>query len=78
MVVPDDTPGAFPEELREFVNGRTVYLFPICIRDKGIALLYMDKKVDKPTLTKQEIRYTRMFRDIAVKAIMRKEKKDQE
>jgi HD-like signal output (HDOD) protein len=78
MVVPDDTPGAFPEELREFVNGRTIYLFPICIRDKGIALLYMDKKVDKPTLTKQEIRYTRMFRDIAVKAIMRKEKKDQE
>jgi HD-like signal output (HDOD) protein len=78
MVVPDNTPDAFPDELKPLVQGRTVYLFPICIRDKGIALLYMDKISDKPTLTKKEIRYTRMFRDIAVKAIMRKEKKNQE
>jgi len=78
MVVPDNTPGAFPDDLQSFVNGRTVYLFPVCIRDKGIALLYMDKKAHRPRLSKKEIRYTRMFRDIAVKAIMRKEKKQQE
>lgn len=78
MIVPDNTAGAFPDELKPFVDGRTVYLFPMCLRDKGIALLYMDKKNDKPILTKKQIRYTRMFRDIAVKAIMRKEKKSQE
>jgi eukaryotic-like serine/threonine-protein kinase len=74
MAVPENTTGAFPEELEQFVSGRTVYLFPICLRKKGVALLYMDRKSDQPALTKKQIRYTRMFRDIAVKAIMRKDK----
>ena len=74
MVVPENTQGAFPEELEQFVSSRTVYLFPICLRKKGVALLYMDKKSDQPALTKKQIKYTRMFRDLAVKAIMRQDK----
>jgi len=74
MAVPENTTGAFPEELEQFVSGRMVYLFPICVRKKGVALLYMDRKSDQPALTKKQIKYTRMFRDIAVKAIMKKDK----
>ncbi|MBC8316787.1 MAG: HDOD domain-containing protein [Desulfobulbaceae bacterium] len=74
MVVPENTPGAFPDELQDFVRSRTVYLFPICLRKKGIALLYMDKKSDQPALTKKQVKYTRMFRDLAVKALMKKDK----
>lgn len=74
MIVPENTFGAFPEELEEFVRSRTVYLFPICLRKKGVALLYMDKKTDQPDLTKKQIKYTRMFRDLALKALMKKDK----
>ena len=69
MAIPPDTPGAFPENLKFFVKDRTVYLFPICLDDKPIGLIYLDRKKGRPKLDASQVKATRLFRDFAVMAI---------
>ncbi|HIJ90782.1 MAG: HDOD domain-containing protein [Desulfobulbaceae bacterium] len=69
MAIPSNTPDAFPESLKFFVKDRTVYLFPICIDDKPIGLIYLDRKNGRPKLDSVRIKGTRLFRDFAVMAI---------
>ena len=69
MAIPPNTPDAFPESLKFFVKDRTVYLFPICLDDKPIGLIYLDRKKGRPRLDSNRIKATRLFRDFAVMAI---------
>ena len=69
MAIPANTPDAFPESLKFFVKDRTVYLFPICLDDKPIGLIYLDRKKGRPRLDSSRIKATRLFRDFAVMAI---------
>ncbi|HET97315.1 MAG TPA: HDOD domain-containing protein [Desulfurivibrio alkaliphilus] len=69
MAVPPDTPGAFAENLAFLVRGRMVYLFPVCLDGKPIALIYLDRKKGRPKLDVSRIKTTRLFRDFAVMAI---------
>ena len=69
MAIPPNTPEAFPESLKFFVKDRTVYLFPICLDDKPIGLIYLDRKKGRPKLDANRIKATRLFRDFAVMAI---------
>ncbi len=69
MAIPANTPNAFPENLKHFVKDRTVYLFPICLDNKPIGLIYLDRKVGRPKLDSSRIKATRLFRDFAVMAI---------
>ncbi|MFQ6758301.1 MAG: HDOD domain-containing protein [Deltaproteobacteria bacterium] len=69
MAIPANAPDAFPESLKFFVKDRTVYLFPICLDDKPIGLIYLDRKKDRPKLDSNRIKATRLFRDFAVMAI---------
>ncbi len=69
MAIPPNTPDAFPESLKFFVKDRTVYLFPICLDDKPIGLIYLDRKKGRPKLDSNRIKATRLFRDFAVMAI---------
>ena len=69
MAIPPNTPDAFPESLKFFVKDRTVYLFPICLDDKPIGMIYLDRKKGRPKLDSNRIKATRLFRDFAVMAI---------
>ena len=69
MAIPPNTSGAFPDNLRYLVKGRTVYLFPICLDKKPIGLLYLDRKAGRPKLDESRIKTTRLFRDFAVMAL---------
>lgn len=69
MAIPPNSAGAFPENLKYLVKDRTVYLFPICIDDKAIGLIYLDRKKGRPKLDTSRIKATRLFRDFAVMAI---------
>ncbi|MDH3359260.1 MAG: HDOD domain-containing protein [Desulfobulbaceae bacterium] len=69
MAIPPNASGAFPENLRYLVKGRTVYLFPICLDKKPIGLLYLDRKAGRPKLDESRIKSTRLFRDFAVMAL---------
>ncbi len=69
MAIPPNTPDAFPESLKFFVKDRTVYLFPICLDDKPIGLIYLDRKKGRPKLDSNRVKATRLFRDFAVMAI---------
>lgn len=69
MAIPPNAPDAFPESLKFFVKDRTVYLFPICLDDKPIGLIYLDRKKGRPKLDSNRIKATRLFRDFAVMAI---------
>ncbi|MGV1099191.1 HDOD domain-containing protein [Thiovibrio sp. JS02] len=69
MAIPANTPNAFPENLKYFVKDRTVYLFPICLDDKPIGIIYLDRKAGRPKLDSSRIKATRLFRDFAVMAI---------
>jgi hypothetical protein len=76
MAVPGDRKGAFPDNLQYLVKGRNVYLFPICIDEKGIGLIYLDRKAHRPALNKTNVKNVRLFRDFAVMAIKKlREKK---
>lgn len=70
-----DSPGAFPENLHYLVKGRTIYLSPIVINNKPIALLYMDRKAGRPKLNKERIKALVLFRDFAAMAIKKSRKK---
>jgi hypothetical protein len=70
-----DTPGAFPENLHYLVKGRTIYLSPIVINNKPIALLYMDRKAGRPKLNKERVKALILFRDFAAMAIKKSCKK---
>lgn len=65
----------FPDNLHYLVKGRTVYLFPICVDSKGIGLIYLDRKQGRPQLDKSRIKAIRLFRDFAVMAIRKLQKK---
>jgi len=69
MAVPPNASGVFPDSLKYFVKDRTVYLFPICIDEKPIGLIYLDRKKGRPKLDSSRIKATRLFRDFAVMAI---------
>ncbi len=69
MAIPPNTLDAFPESLKFFVKDRTVYLFPICLDDKPIGMIYLDRKKGRPKLDSNRIKATRLFRDFAVMAI---------
>jgi HD-like signal output (HDOD) protein len=69
MMVPGNKANAFPPEFHDLVKDRTVYLFPICIENKGIGLIYLDRKASRPLLDKGMIKTVRLFRDFAVMAI---------
>jgi HD-like signal output (HDOD) protein len=69
MMVSGDKLSAFPDNLHFLVKGRNVFLFPICIEKKGIGMIYLDRKNGHPSLSKDEIKNVRLFRDFAVMAI---------
>jgi len=75
IAVEVDALEAFPENMHYLVKGRTVYLFPIVVNNKAIALLYMDRKAGRPKLNKDRIKALRLFRDFAAMAIKKSSKK---
>lgn len=75
VAIEPDTIGAFPEKLHYLVKGRTVYLLPIVVNNKAIALLYMDRKSGRPKLGKNRIKALRLFRDFAAMAIKKSSRK---
>lgn len=60
---------AFPANLHYLVKGRNIYLFPICIDQKGIGMIYLDRKAERDLLDKENVKNVRLFRDFAVMAI---------
>ena len=77
MAIPPNSLGAFPEKFKYLVKNRMVYLFPICLDKKPIALLYLDRKIGRPKLDGEDVKSTRLLRDFAVMAIrkMREQRK---
>ncbi len=71
MAIPAGTKGAFPKDFNYLVRSRTVYLFPVCIDKKPIALIYLDRKTGREKLSEEEVKNTRLFRDFAVLAIQK-------
>jgi len=71
-----DKVDALPDELRILAEQRTVYLFPVCLKGKGIALLYLDRSREKPRLANDQVKNVRKFRDFAQQAIEMKSKKE--
>lgn len=69
MAIPPNSRGAFPANFQYLVKNRLVYLLPICIEKKPIALLYLDRKMGRAKLAGEELKSTRLFRDFAVMAI---------
>lgn len=71
MAIPANARGAFPKRLHYLVKDRTVFLFPICIDKKPIALIYLDRKLGRPKLEAEDLKTIRLFRDFAVMAIQK-------
>ena len=76
MIIPPNTPHAFPDNLQYLVKDRTVYLFPVCINKKSIALIYLDRKIGRPKLDEERLKATKLFRDFAVMAIQKIKEKN--
>lgn len=75
MMLPANKENAFPEDLHYLVKDRTVYLFPICIDNKGIGMIYLDRKLGRPILDQAKVKSVRLFRDFAIMAIRKIRKK---
>lgn len=70
-----NTPDVFPASFQNIVKDRMVYLFPVCLKKRGIALLYLDQRLEQPKLEMEQIKKVRMFREMAEKAIEMKRRK---
>jgi len=75
LAIPPNASGAFPENLKYLVKNRTVYLFPIVLDKKPIGIIYADRKVGRPPLDAGRLKSTRLFRDFAIMAIRKVQKK---
>ncbi len=71
MAIPVNAKGAFPRNFQYLVKDRTVFLFPVCIDKKPIALIYLDRKKGRPKLDQEQLKTVRLFRDFAVMAIQK-------
>jgi HD-like signal output (HDOD) protein len=71
-----DKVDSLPDELQFLVEQRTVYLFPVSLKGKGIALLYLDRSREKPRLANDQVQNVRKLRDFAQQAIEMKSKKE--
>jgi HD-like signal output (HDOD) protein len=71
MAIPPGTKGAFPDSFNYLVKDRLVYLFPVCIDKKPIALIYLDRQKGRSKLSEDDVKNTRLFRDFAVLAIQK-------
>jgi len=71
-----DKVNSLPGELQFLVQNRTVYLFPVCLQGKGIALLYLDRSKEKSILDNDQVKCVRRFRDFAQTTIEMKRKKE--
>jgi HD-like signal output (HDOD) protein len=71
MAIPVNAKGAFPKNFQYLVKDRTVFLFPICIDKKPIALIYLDRKQGRPKIDQEQLKTIRLFRDFAVMAIQK-------
>lgn len=71
-----DKVDTLPDALQFLVQNRTVYLFPVCLQEKGIALLYLDRSKEKPILDNDQVKYVRKLRDFAQQTIEMKRKKE--
>lgn len=76
LALADGTKAVFPDHLQSLVEDRVLYLFPVSMRNKGVALIYLDRKKGKAKLDALQIKYVKKFRDLAEKAIMLKRKKE--
>ncbi len=68
MMIPANKPNAFPDDLLPVVKDRTVYLLPISIDGKGVGIIYLDRKAERPLLDQDMTKSTRLLRDFAVQA----------
>lgn len=75
MALAGNTPNVFPGSVQKIVKDRMVYLFPVCLKKRGIALLYLDQRLEQPKFEMEQIKYVRMFRELAEKAIEMKRRK---
>ncbi len=71
MAIPANAKGAFPKNFQYLVKDRTVFLFPVCVDKKPIALIYLDRKQGRPKLEQEQLKTIRLFRDFAVMAIQK-------
>jgi len=69
MLIPAQKTGAFCSGLQELVQGRTVYLLPVCVHGKAVSMVYLDRSVEQPLLEAEAIRTARQLRDLAALAI---------
>ncbi len=76
MAIPPNSRGAFPGNFQYLVKNRLVYLFPVCVEKKPIALLYLDRRMGRPKLDNEELKSVRLFRDFAVMAIRKLREKN--
>ncbi|MEW6428573.1 MAG: HDOD domain-containing protein [Thermodesulfobacteriota bacterium] len=69
MVVPGDKEGAFPDNLKPYLQDRLVYIFPLLVEQRPIGLVCLDRKKGRPPLDQAGVKSVRLFRDFAVMAI---------
>lgn len=67
--IPPNTPYAFPGNLKYLAKDHQVYLLPICVDDKAIGLIYLDRKMEEPLLEEEELQMSKKIRDMAVAAV---------
>ncbi len=70
-----NTPKAFPVNLNKLVRDRIVYLFPVAVHKKTIAVIYLDRLQDEKKLTKSEANSIKLLTNFMVQAIKKSYRK---
>ena len=71
QVVKANSKGEMPCGFRVLARGRTVYLLPVCLLGKPIAVIYLDRLGKRPMLSEAEMKSVCLFRDLAVMALQK-------
>ena len=69
MALSGNTPNALPHNLSELARDRIVYLFPVAVHKKTIAVIYLDRLQNEEKLTKSQIKSIKLLCNFMVQAV---------
>ncbi len=75
MAVSGNEANAFPGNLRSLVGDRMIYLFPVCLRGKTIAIIYMDRSLEEEKLIKKQVNSIKLLCNLVIEAVKKSQKK---
>lgn len=71
LAIPANSTGSFPNSMQHLTRDRTIYLFPLTMKNRAIGVVYLDRKFNRPKLNQEQIKMIKLLCDFTGKAVQK-------